>query len=125
MIHINKKATTTLIALLIGLVAFAQKEPVKVDKGYKIEIKTSAVCEMCKEAIESDLVFEKGVKEVNLDVDSKILTVVYNQKKTDPETIRKRVTKVGYHADEHVRDSTAYDNLPLCCKDGAHSDDNH
>lgn len=119
------QATITFIALLFGVVAFAQKEPVKVDKGYKVEIETSAVCEMCKEAIESDLVFEKGVKEVNLDVDSKVLTVVYNQKKTDPETIRKRVTKVGYHADNMKRDPVAYDNLPMCCKDGAHSEDEH
>lgn len=117
------KSLATAIALLIGLAALAQKEPVKVDKGYKVEIKTSAVCEMCKEAIESDLVFEKGVKDVNLDVDSKVLTVVYNEKKTDPETIRKRVTKVGYHADDLQRDPEAYDNLPFCCKDGAHSDD--
>ncbi|MEQ8471268.1 MAG: heavy metal-associated domain-containing protein [Marinoscillum sp.] len=116
---------TTIISLFIGLTTYAQQEPEKVDKGYKVEIKTSAVCEMCKEAIESDLVFEKGVKDVNLDVDSKMLTVVYNEKKTDPQTIRKRVSKVGYHADDVKRDPIAYENLPLCCKDGAHSEDHH
>lgn len=116
---------TTLSLLFISLAVFAQKEPIKVDNGYKVAIKTSAVCEMCKEAIESDLVFEKGVKEVNLDVDSKVLTVVYNEKKTDPETIRKRVSKVGYHADDVKRDPEAYDKLPFCCKDGAHGDGGH
>ncbi|WP_421870944.1 heavy-metal-associated domain-containing protein [Marinoscillum sp.] len=120
------KIITSLSLFLLSLAVLAQKEPVKVDKGYKVEIKTSAVCEMCKEAIESDLVFEKGVKEVNLDVDSKILTVVYNEKKTDPLTIRKRVAKVGYNADNVKRDPESYENLPMCCKDGAHDDDgNH
>ena len=116
---------TTLSLLFISLAVFAQKEPVKVENGYKVEIKTSAVCEMCKEAIESDLVFEKGVKDVNLDVDTKILTVVYNDKKTTPETIRKRVAKVGYNADDIKRDVEAYENLPFCCKDGAHGDGHH
>lgn len=119
------KIITTLTLLLFSLAVFAQKEPVKVDKGYQVEIKTSAVCEMCKEAIESDLIFEKGVKEVNLDVDTKILTVVYKEKKTSADKIRKRVTEVGYHADDMKRDPEAYDNLPMCCKDGAHDDDGH
>lgn len=115
---------TTCCLLLIGLSALAQQKPAKVEKGYQVEIKTSAVCEMCKEAIESDLIFEKGVKEVNLDVETKVLTVVYNDKKTNAETIRKRVAKVGYHADDVKRDPIAYEKLPMCCKDGAHSD-NH
>lgn len=116
----------TLIIIAISLMtisAQAQQEPVKVAKGYQVKIKTSAVCKMCKEAIERDLTFEKGVKEVNLDVESKILTVVYNKKRTDPTTLRQRVTKVGYHADSLKRDPVAYDNLPFCCKDGAHADD--
>lgn len=119
------KSTLTILTLLWAGVVLAQKEPVKVKKGYQVEIKTSAVCKMCKEAIESDLIFEKGVKEVNLDVASKILTVVYNEKKTDPNTLRKRVTVVGYHADTLKRDSVAYANLPFCCKDGAHGNDKH
>ena len=119
------KIITSLSFFLLSLAVFAQKEPVKVDKGYQVEIKTSAVCEMCKEAIESDLVFEKGVKEVNLDVDTKVLTVVYNEKKTDPVTIRKRVAKVGYNADDIKRDPEAYENLPMCCQDGAHEGGHH
>lgn len=101
----------------------AQTEPIKVAEGYKVEIMTSAVCVMCKRTLEYDLAFEKGVKNAELDVPSKVLTVVYNPKKTDANTIRERVTKIGYHADNLVRDSLAYEKLPFCCKDGAHADD--
>lgn len=117
------KTVLSLIITLISFTAFAQKAPIKVSDGYKIEIKTSAVCEMCKDAIERDLTFEKGVKEVNLDVDTKVVTVIYNDKKTNAETIRERITKVGYNADDLMRDPEAYENLPFCCKDGAHDND--
>ncbi len=120
-----KKVTLLIVltALFCFTKSFSQKEPIKVAEGYKVEIKTSAVCIMCKEAIEYDLAFEKGVKSAELDVPSKIVTVVYNPKKTDADKIRQRITKVGYHADDFKCDSAAYEKLPFCCKDGAHADD--
>lgn len=113
----------TLLAL--ALVGWAQKAPEKVKDGYKIEIKTSAICGMCKIAIEKDLTFEKGVKTVELDVESKMATIVYNSSKTNPKTLRKRITMVGYNADDQKRDAEAYEKLPMCCKDGAHGDMSH
>ncbi|MFT4785562.1 MAG: mercuric ion binding protein [Cyclobacteriaceae bacterium] len=85
-----------------------------------LEVKTSAVCEMCKEAIEYDLTFAKGIKFVELDLENKVVTVKYNGKKTSADEVRQQITKVGYHADWMERDSVAYENLPLCCKDGSH-----
>lgn len=106
--------------MLTGGVCLAQQQPIEVAEGFSISIKTSAICEMCKEAIEYDLAYEKGVKSSDLDLENKVVTVVYNPKKTDPQTIRERITKVGYHADDLYREQDAYDNLPFCCKDGAH-----
>lgn len=117
------KHTLFAFALLLTLSAWAQKAPEPVKGGHRVEIKTSAICDMCKEAIEYDLTFEKGVKSAILNLDNKVVTVVYNPKKTDAETIRKRITKVGYHADTLLRDPEAYEKLPECCKDGAHQDD--
>ncbi len=94
--------------------------PVEVAEGYQIDIVTSAICVMCKDNIERDLAFEKGVKKATLDVESKVLRVVYNERKTDPQTIRERVAMVGYHADTVARDTKAYEKLDWCCKDGAH-----
>ncbi|MFK7952473.1 MAG: heavy-metal-associated domain-containing protein [Ekhidna sp.] len=114
------RVITTFILVSIGLVAHSQKDPVKVADGFKIEIKTSAVCEMCKEALEYDLAFEKGVKEATLNLDDKVLSIIYNPKRTDPDKLRERVTKVGYHADWMNRIDLSYEKLPFCCKDGAH-----
>ncbi|MGK7392255.1 MAG: heavy-metal-associated domain-containing protein [Candidatus Cyclobacteriaceae bacterium M2_1C_046] len=106
-----------LIILLVAIstAAFGQ------DK--ELNIKTSAVCEMCKVTLEKEMIFEKGVKKSNLDVESKILYVVYNPKKTDPETIRKRIALIGYDADSVKTTPEAIMKLDPCCRPGAHDDD--
>ncbi|MEQ9403584.1 MAG: heavy metal-associated domain-containing protein [Cyclobacteriaceae bacterium] len=114
-----KKIITT-FALLITIQAFCQKEPVQVKEGFKVEIKTSAICEMCQFTLEKDMAFEKGVKEATLNLEDKVLSVIYNPKKTDAQTIRERITMIGYHADTLARDDEAYKKLPMCCKDGSH-----
>lgn len=85
----------------------------------ELKIKTSAVCDMCKETIEKYVAFEKGVKKSNLDVESKMLTVTYNPTKITPEQIRKAVSKSGYDADEVPAYAKAYKKLAACCKKGA------
>jgi len=114
-----KRILSTLL-LLLAISAYAQQSPA--DNANKIEIKTSAICDMCKHAIEYDLAFEKGVKSADLNLDNKVVTVYFNPKKTSAEILRTRITKVGYHADELKRDPVAYEKLPACCKDGAHAD---
>jgi len=62
------------------------------------------------------LLFEKGIKKVTLDLDTKVATVIYNPKKTDEEKIRIAITKIGYDADSLAADQSAYSKLPDCCK---------
>ncbi len=107
-----------LLSLFVFTLAFSAQAQVK-----NIGIQTSAVCEMCKDRLEKDLTFEKGVKSVNLDLETKVLNIAYLDSKTNPDKLRKRVTMVGYHADSLKRDPAAYEKLDECCKDGAHVDD--
>lgn len=106
------KILFSFIALLIMFKANAQ------ETTSEIKIKTSATCDMCKETIEKYVAFEKGIKKVTLDVDTKIATVVYNPKKTSPEKIRLAISKSGYDADNIPADKKAYDKLDACCKKG-------
>lgn len=107
--------------LIIFLFALAMAFTVNAQSKLKtVGIKTSAVCEMCKENLEKDLTFEKGVKSVNLDLETKVLNIAYFDGKTNPDLLRKRVTLVGYNADSLPRDPKAYEKLDPCCKDGAH-----
>jgi len=85
-----------------------------------VKIKTSAQCGMCKERIEKNLAFEKGVKSAELNLEDKVLTVSYRTDKTDPDKIRKAVSLIGYDADHVAADPKAYENLPSCCRKGGH-----
>ena len=93
---------------------------IDVPKTQTVKIRTSAICEMCKERIEKKLAFTKGVSDVNLDVESKdkVVTVIFNPKKTNVVKLKKAIAQVGYDADEVVAETAGYDKLPGCCKKG-------
>lgn len=103
-----------LVIISISTTAKSQEQK----KEETITIKTSAVCGMCKERIEKGMSFEKGVKEVSLNVKTKMLTVTYKTSKTDLEKLKTAVTKIGYDADDLTADPKAYEKLPECCKKG-------
>lgn len=107
------KKLLSIILLLMCSYAFAQNK-----KSTVLVIKTSAECDQCKKRIESNLMYEKGVKFCKLDVPSKNLTVTYNPEKIQPEQLKKAISKLGYDADELKADSLAYSKLPECCKTG-------
>jgi periplasmic mercuric ion binding protein len=103
-----------LILLLSSSAAFAQK-------GVQtITIRTSAVCDMCKERIEKEMAFTKGVTAAALDVKTAVLTVSYKASKTDPASIRKALNAIGYDADDSPADPKAYEDLHHCCKKDSH-----
>ncbi len=93
----------------------------------EVKIKTSAICEMCKERLERNLGLSKGVKYANLNLDDKVMTSKYNPKKTDVASIKETIVNTGYDANDVVADQKAHDKLPKCCQKSAaaHSDMKH
>ena len=102
--------------LLTAASAFAQQAKAKGPATETLQLKTSAVCDMCKARLEKSLAYEKGVQSAQLDVPSKVLTVTYRPDKTTPAVLRTAVQKTGYDADDVTADTRAYDRLPDCCK---------
>lgn len=102
--------------ILILSVFFMGMLTMNAQKTKEIQIKTSAQCEMCKDRIEKALSYENGVVSSNLDLKTKIVTVVYNPKKISPDRLRLAISKVGYQADDLKADPFAYEALPACCK---------
>ena len=97
---------------ITGTMQAQEDEP----KEKEIKIQTSAICGMCEERIESNMAYEKGVKSVVLDDKTKIVTIMYKTDKTDPDKLRKAISKLGYDADDVEADPKAYAKLPPCCK---------
>lgn len=99
-----------LTAFLLGINMEASAQ-----KTQEVKIKTSAQCDMCKDRIESNIAFEKGVKDLYLDMESMELTVVYKTSKTDVNALRNAIANLGYDADDVKADPDVYKELPLCC----------
>ncbi len=118
-IHSSKKSILLLTGLLMLLVSFPVMAKDKSKKTETVSIKTSAICSQCKDRLEKNIAFEKGVKAVNLDLETKELTVTYKKGKNSKENLKKAVSKIGYDADELEADPKAYERLPACCKKDA------
>lgn len=73
-------------------------------------------CETCGQNFQSNVYKIKGVKMYELNAEDMTITVYYNTKKTNLETIKTAISKLGYDADEVKADAVAYENLDNCCK---------
>ncbi|MCB0515722.1 MAG: heavy-metal-associated domain-containing protein [Bacteroidetes bacterium] len=81
-----------------------------------ISIKTSAQCGMCQKTLEDNIIYEKGIRAVSLDLDTQILTVRYDKRKTNADKIIAAINKLGYDANGSPANAEVYKNLPDCCK---------
>jgi copper chaperone CopZ len=72
-------------------------------------------CEMCKETIESSLKVD-GITKADWNVDSKIMTVSYDEKKITLDQIQKNIASVGYDNEKYKGDDKAYSELAGCCQ---------
>jgi periplasmic mercuric ion binding protein len=114
-----KTLLVIIVTAIISLHSFGQKSS-GIDS---VKILTSVQCEMCVERVTETLAFEKGVKSVDVDLDTKYVTVGFKSNKTTADKIRQAIAKVGYDADEVIADKKAYAKLPACCKNP--DDPNH
>ena len=93
-----------------------------VKKSQKAVIKTTLFCDHCKNCetcggnFQSNMLKIKGVKMYQLDEKNMTITVFYNTQKTDLQTIKLAISKMGYDADDVKADLAAYEQLDDCCK---------
>lgn len=106
-------------AFLLSTGVSAQEKQTSKKKVETIEIQSSVVCGMCEERVIENMAFEKGVKDVKVDLEKKVITITYKTSKTDKKTLKEAITKIGYDADELEADPEAYAKLPACCKKDA------
>lgn len=84
-------------------------------KNVTQKITVKGQCGDCKERIETALDI-KGVSYAEWDVESKTLTVRYNDKKITENKIHSIISELGYATDKVAADKTAESKLPNCCK---------
>lgn len=89
-----KLLTSILLLGLISLTVSAQDKK----KTEDIIFKTSITCDNCVNTIMSALPLEKGIKNVKCDLETKEVKVTYRNDKTDEETVKRTIEKLGFTA---------------------------
>ena len=57
---------------------------------------TNIDCPRCAQKIEDNVAFEKGVKDLKVNVKEKTVYIQYDSTKTDVSTLTKAIEKLGY-----------------------------
>jgi len=104
------KKVLVLAIMLLGVTAFAQ------NKNAKASLKVDGVCLMCKERIEKASVKTKGVKSAVWNVKTHELKLIFDERKTDLDAIRKNIVAVGHDTKELKATDEAYNSVHPCCK---------
>jgi copper chaperone CopZ len=118
-----------LVALLGVGAANAQKPKSGEKKSVTVEFMTSLDCEGCAKKINETLPYEKGVRDVKIDVPTKVVTVTYDPSKTNNEAIIKAFAKVKIKASvkegcaggcDHKHEAEKRECTDDCCKGHKH-----
>lgn len=116
------KSIKTLFTLIILLVVSQSSLAQNGKKNEKAIIKTTIYCDHCKACetcgknFDAEILKIKGVKMYELDEKNMTITVYYNGQKTNLDTIKTGISKLGYDADDVKADVAAYEKLDGCCK---------
>jgi len=105
-----KKLILMALMAVVTLSAYAQMQSVT------IQTNASLKCQKCIDRFKDNVPFFKGVKDYTYDANTAKITINYDSKKTNPDQLRKEISKIGYDADAVKADPAAREKLPACCK---------
>lgn len=110
------------LMLLVFAVFFISNNAMAQKGTQKVVIKTvlncnhCKVCETCGLKFQTEMLKIKGVKMYELDDAAMMFTVYFNPKKTNVQTIREEISKLGYDADDIKATPEGIATLDGCCK---------
>lgn len=105
-----RKIVIIAVVMMLGVQLQAQ------DKNAKATIEVDGVCLMCKERIEKAAIKTKGVKSAVWDVQTHMLSLIFDERKASLDTIHQRIADVGHDTEKVTATEEAYNSVHACCK---------
>lgn len=99
-----------LILVVVSTFGLAQ------EKNKKMTMEVDGVCGMCKMRIEKAALGVKGVKYASWDIPSHNLSLIIDERKTDPMKIKMALVAVGHDTKELKATEEAYNKVMPCCR---------
>jgi periplasmic mercuric ion binding protein len=110
-----KFIVTAIIAFITCTLTYSQSHNHSQMASTRTEsIKIGGNCELCKTRIEKAAKIE-GVNKVDWNIDTKVLTLVYNSSLTTVDKIQQSIAAVGHDTEKFRATDAVYKNLPSCC----------
>ena len=88
------------IAMFIGVNAYASQDEKKKANVEEVTFVTNIDCKNCVKKVEAKLPYEKGVKDLKVNLEEKTIYFKFDNKKTTKENLQKAIEKLGYAAEE-------------------------
>ena len=104
------KNLVVLLVMLVGITSFAQ------NKNARASMEVDGVCEMCKERSEKACIKTKGVKSAVWNVETHELKLIYDERKTNLDTITQNILAVGHDTKDLKATDEAYNSVHACCR---------
>ncbi len=85
----------TVLLLSVPLILTAQDK----NKGNEtVKFITSIDCENCVNKVMKNIPYEKGVKDVKCDLETKEVAITYQKNRNNPDQLKKAIEKLGFTA---------------------------
>ncbi len=79
-------------------------------------VKSSIICEMCKETIENGLAYVDGIKTARVDVEKNEIFIKYKADVISEKEVKAKINSLGYVADDMKPTQAQFNTLHDCCK---------
>lgn len=90
-----------LMVLLAGILSAGACAADKKKADFKeVTFVTSIECRNCVKKVEAKLPYEKGVKDLKINLDDRTVWIKYDASKTNSEKLAAAIVKLGYTAEE-------------------------
>ena len=99
-----------MVLMFVGITSFAQ------NKNAKALLEVDGVCMMCKSRIEKACITTKGVKSAVWNVETHELKLIYDERKTNLDSIKNNIVSVGHDTKDLKATDEAYATVHPCCK---------
>ena len=99
---------TLALLLIAGTAAFAQDKKQKKNADIQeVTFVTTIDCKNCVKKVEANLPYEKGIKDMKVNLDDRTVWIKYDAAKTDKEKLAAAIVKLGYEAEELIPEEEA------------------
>jgi copper chaperone CopZ len=85
-----------MLALITGSALSAREKQEEKKKSEKVTFAVNMHCENCKARIEKNISWEKGVKDLTVNLEKKTVALIYDPRKTTEEKLKKAIEKLGF-----------------------------